>query len=390
MSTEPTSGQLSRRAFLAAAATGVGTVAFGGVDARALADAGLSGFRVPLDSTPHERTWMAWPDSRAIWGSALAGAQADIALVARTIANYEPVVMCANRGSVAGASAACGSGVRVIGEIPVDDCWMRDTGPIFRINRGGRLDAVGLNFNGWGHKQSHARDALVARRVAGYVGVPLTRAGFVSEGGAIETDGHGTLMATRSSIINRNRNPNRTELGLTASMCAAYGASTVIWFAGIVGQDITDDHVDGTSRFIATGRAIVQYPALAGDHNVWSEDERRQYEVLATSIDARGAPIDVRKLTGPVWRKIRQHRDSGFVDDYVNYYVCNGAVITAQFGDAHADAAARQTLAATFPGRTIEQLNIDNLGNGGGGIHCVTQQQPRVRQARAQTRPSKH
>ncbi|MBV9534262.1 MAG: agmatine deiminase family protein [Solirubrobacterales bacterium] len=322
---------------------------------------------------------MAWPDSGAIWGSALEGAQADIALIARTIANYEPVVMCANRDSVAEARAACGSAVRVIGEIPVDDCWMRDTGPIFRVNRAGRMDAVGLNFNGWGHKQTHANDVLVAGRVAAYVGVAFTRAGFVSEGGAIETDGHGTLMATRSSIINRNRNPGKSELQLTAAMCAAYGASTVIWFAGIVGHDITDDHVDGTSRFVATGRAIVQYPALASDHNIWSEDERRQYEILRSSTDARGAPIKVNKLAGPVWRKIRQHRDAGFVDAYVNYYVCNGAVITAQFGDAHADAAAWQTLAATFPGRAIEQLNIDHLGNGGGGIHCVTQQQPRLR-----------
>ncbi len=379
MTPGPTSGRLSRRALLAAAASGVGAVALAGVEGRAGANAGRSGFRVPLDSAPHERTWMAWPDSRAIWGSALAGAQADIASVARTIANYEPVVMCANRHSAAHARAACGSAVRVIDEIPVDDCWMRDTGPVFRVNTSGSLDAVGLNFNGWGHKQTHARDALVARRVAAHVGVPFTRAGFVSEGGAIETDGHGTLMATRSSIINANRNPGKSELQVTAAMCAAYGASKVIWFAGILGQDITDDHVDGTSRFTAAGRAIVQYPALASDHNIWSEDERRQYHILSTSTDARGTPIGVRKLTGPVWRKIRQHRDPGFVDDYVNYYVCNGAVITAQFGDARADAAARQTLSATFPGRAIEQLNIDNLGTGGGGIHCVTQQQPRVR-----------
>ena len=321
---------------------------------------------------------MAWPDSRAIWGSALAGAQANIALVARTIASYEPVVMCANRDSVARARAGCGSAVQILDEVPVDDCWMRDTGPIFRVNGAGGLDAIGLNFNGWGHKQTHARDALVARRVAAHLGVPFTGAGLVSEGGAIETDGHGTLMATRSSIINPHRNPGRTEAQLTAAMCVAYGASRVIWFAGLVGQDITDDHVDGTSRFAAEGRAIVQYPALAGDHNMWSDDERHQYQILSRSTDAQGAPIKVRKLTGPIWHKIRQHRDPGFVDDYVNYYVCNGAVITAQFGDTHADAAARETLATTFPGRAIEQLNIDHLGNGGGGIHCVTQQQPRT------------
>ena len=228
MTSGPTSGRLSRREFFAAAAAGIGSVGFAVVEARASADAGRSSFRVPLDSTAHERTWMAWPDSKAIWGSALAGAQANIALVARTIANYEPVVMCANRDSVASATAACGSAFQVIGEIPVDDCWMRDTGPIFRVDAAGGLDAVGLNFNGWGHKQTHAKDALVARRVAAHAGVPFTHAGLVSEGGAIETDGHRTLMATRSSIINPNRNPGKMgRRGLSRE--AARSSNTPRW-----------------------------------------------------------------------------------------------------------------------------------------------------------------
>ena len=189
MTSGPTSGRLSRRAFLAAAAAGVGSVAFAVVEARASAEAGRSSFRVQRDSRAHKRTWMAWPDSKAIWGPQLAGMQANIALIARTIANYEPVFMLANSRSVSEARAACGSGVHVIGAIPINDCWMRDTGPIFRINSAGSLDAVGLNFNGWGNKQTHANDALVAQRVAAYLGAPFTRAGLVSEGGAIETDG---------------------------------------------------------------------------------------------------------------------------------------------------------------------------------------------------------
>ena len=208
---------------------------------------------------------MAWPDSKAIWGSALSGAQANIALVARTIATYEPVVICANRDSVAKARAAWGSAVQVIDEIPVDDCWMRDTGPIFRVNATGSLDAVGLNFNGWGHKQTHAKDALVARRVAAYVGVPFTPAGFVSEGGAIETDGHGTLMATRSSIINPNRNPGKTEVQLTAAMCSAYSASKVIWFAGIrakTSPTTTSTGHRGSSRQAARSSNTPRRPAI--------------------------------------------------------------------------------------------------------------------------------
>ena len=332
-------------------------------------------FSVPLDSVPHARTWMAWPDSRSIWGGRLSGVQSNIALVARSIAKYEPVIVCANSVSVANAQSMCGSSVTVIGTIPVNDCWMRDTGPIFRVNGAGGLDAVGLNFNGWGNDQVHNHDALVARRVAAYVGVPFTAAGLVSEGGAIETDGSGTLMATESSIINPNRNPGMTQAQIEAAMYAAYGASKVIWFPGIVGRDITDDHVDATSRFTAPGAGLVQWPQTAAT-DIWSKDERQQYQILSTSTDAQGVAMNVSKLLGPDYNEIRQ-TNPDFVGSYANYYVCNGAVISAQFGDADYDAAAKATLAKIFPGRVIEQLNIDDLGLGGGGIHCVTQPQPK-------------
>jgi agmatine deiminase len=333
-------------------------------------------FRVPPDAEPHTRTWMAWPDSTAIWGRQLAGVQADIAAIAKTIAKYEPVVMCANAVAVRSAQAACGANVTVIGSIPVDDCWLRDSGPIFRTRSNGGLDAVGLNFNGWGGKQEHFQDAQVAKRIAAHVGVPFTPAGFVGEGGAIEADGRATLMATRSSLVNDNRNPGLATADVEAAMLEAYGATKVIWFAGITGHDITDDHVDATSRFTGSATALVQYPRPS-DTDIWADDERRQYATLASATDASGDAIEVTALHGPDFTKIRRSGDPNFVDSYANYYVCNGAVICAQFGDRAADAAARATLRQVFPGRVIEQLNIDHLGAGGGGIHCVTQQQPR-------------
>ncbi|MFF4849321.1 agmatine/peptidylarginine deiminase [Streptomyces sp. NPDC001194] len=373
---------LDRRGFLAAAglaAAGAALAAAGGEafaaarpSARSAAAAG--GFAVPLDTVRHTRTWMAWPDSSAIWGRKLAGVQANIALIAKTIAKYEPVVMCANSASVSKAKSACGPAVTVIGSIPVDDCWMRDSGPVFRTNGAGGLDTVGLNFNGWGNQQTHAKDSLVAGRIAAYVGVPFTTASFVGEGGAVETDGAGTLMATRSSIINPDRNPGLTQSQIEAAMCGAFGASKVIWFKGVLGRDITDDHVDATSRFLAPGQGLVQMP-LASDTDPWSNDARQQYQILSTSTGAQGGPISVTKLQGPDYNLIRS-TDPNFVGAYANYYVCNGAVIAPQFGDSRADAGAKSTLQRLFPGRTVEQLNIDSLGAGGGGIHCVTQQQP--------------
>ncbi|MFJ8013708.1 agmatine/peptidylarginine deiminase [Streptomyces sp. NPDC096339] len=376
----PAGGALGRRGFLTAAALAAAGAALATSEgaARAASRIGLAAsagtFAVPAEDVRHTRTWMAWPDSTAIWRGKLSGVQGNIALIAKTIAKYEPVVMCANPASADKARSMCGPTVTVITSIAVDDCWMRDTGPVFRTNGAGGLDAVALNFNGWGNRQTHSRDELVAEKIAAYTGVPITYADLVAEGGAIEQDGAGTLMATRSSIINRNRNPGMSQAQIEAAMRSAYGASKVIWFDGVVGQDITDDHVDATSRFLAPGRAVVQMP-LATDTDAYAKDARQQYQILSTSKTATGTPMAVTKLQGPDYYKIRS-ADPNFVAAYANYYVCNGAVISSQFGDASADAAAKAALVQLFPGRTVVQLNTDYLGAGGGGIHCVTQQQP--------------
>ncbi|MEU3407367.1 agmatine deiminase family protein [Streptomyces sp. NPDC006670] len=378
----PEGAALGRRGFLtAAAATGIAAAAGLAASERparaasaAPRPAAAGTFRVPAEDVRHTRTWMAFPDSGSIWGGTLSGVQADIALIARTIAKYEPVHLCANSASAARALSLAGPTVTVITSIPVDDCWMRDSGPVFRTDGAGGLDAVGLNFNGWGDKQTHARDALVAGRIAAYAGVPFTAAGVVGEGGAVEQDGAGTLMATRSSLVNKNRNPGLSQAQIETALRTAYGASKVIWFDGVTGQDITDDHVDATSRFLASGRAVVQMP-LATDTDAYAKDARQQYQALSAATAADGTRMAVERIQGPDYDKIRStNRD--FLASYANYYLCNGAVISAHFGDTRADTAARATLARLYPGRTVEQLNIDRLGTGGGGIHCVTQQQP--------------
>ncbi|MFE7190303.1 agmatine/peptidylarginine deiminase [Kitasatospora sp. NPDC057595] len=380
---KPLDRNLGRRRFLAATGLAVAGAALAGAAGgpaqaaarRTAAAQAAAGFRVPLDTARHTRTWMAWPDSSTIWRGRLAAVQANIALIAKTVAKYEPVTVCANPASVAKARSMCGSAVTVIGDIPVDDCWMRDTGPVFRTDGAGGLDTIGLNFNGWGnHQNPHGNDALVARRLAAHLGLPFTAAGLVAEGGGVETDAAGTLMATRSSVLNANRNPGMSQAQAEAALCAAFGASKVIWFPGIAGQDITDDHVDATSRFTGGGAAVVQRP-VASDTDVWAEDQRQQYRALTAATGAQGTPFAVSQIQGPDYNLIRS-TDPNFVGSYANYYLCNGAVISAQFGDTRADGAARATLARLFPGRTVEQLNIDALAAGGGGIHCVTQQQP--------------
>jgi agmatine deiminase len=377
-------GNLSRRTFLAragiAAAAGVAGLAATGTSLGAMTTrlaSSTAAFWVPGEASPHKRTWMAWPSNLTIWGShLLPGVQDNIALIAKTIAKYEPVIMCAD-GAVAASVAMtkCGPTVQVISSIPVDDCWMADTAPQFRINGLGGMDAVGLNFNGWGNRQTHAKDALVAQRIATYLGLPFTAASFVGEGGAIQADGDGTVMATESSLVNSNRNGSKTKAQIEASVLAAYGASKMIWFPGIYNKDITDDHVDATSIFIRPGVTMDEYP-LAAETSIWANDERQQYDLLGTSTDAKGRAFARTKLVNPDVTKIRQRNSKTIVDAYANYHVVNGAVIAANFGDAAADAAAKVVLANAYPGRVIEMLNIDNLALGGGGIHCVTAGEP--------------
>ncbi|MEU6170488.1 agmatine deiminase family protein [Streptantibioticus parmotrematis] len=331
--------------------------------------------RVEADDVPHARTWMSWPASRSIWGRQLDGVQQDIALIARTVARFEPVTMCApDEHAAVVARSLCGRQVEVISSIPTDDLWMRDTCAVFRRTPQGALSTVGLNFNGWGRKQAHSRDAAVAGAVGAREGLPFEAAAFVGEAGAIETDGDGTVMATESSLVNRNRNRGAGRDEIERAVLDAYGAERMIWTPGIKGRDITDDHIDVTSRFVRPGVVMVQV-APPDRNDVWARDSREQFDVLSRATDARGRRLQMIRIEGP--GQVRS-RKSAFVDSYLNFHLVNGAVITAQFGDVVKDEEARQALAGTFPDREVVQLDVDRLMAGGGGIHCSTMQQPRA------------
>ncbi|MEU4955496.1 agmatine deiminase family protein [Streptomyces lavendulae] len=368
----------SRRGVLGAVGLGAAGVALGGAaltSASASPAARPGGVRpqVPADDVPHARTWMSWPSRKSVWGRQLSGVQEDIALIARTIAEFEPVVMCVpDDYSARQARPLCGPQVEVTTTIPTDDLWMRDIAPVFRHDGNGGLDAVSLNFNGWGNKQVHTYDTRAAELVARRRGLRLTYADLVGEGGAVECDGDGTLMATESSLVNKNRNRGMSRDEIEDALLEAYGADKMIWLPGIRGKDITDDHVDVTSRFVRPGVVMVQLPPQ--DRNdEWARDAREQFAILSAATDARGRRLRVIRVDGP---DTVRSKSSTFVDSYLNFVLVNGGVITARFGDRSKDEAARQALAAAFPGREVVQLDVDRLMGGGGGIHCSTMHEP--------------
>lgn len=331
------------------------------------------GWRLPEEAHPHQATYMAWP-TRRIWGPDADGVRADIACIARTIAEFEPVALLADEREARAARRACGSGVEVV-PVPVDDLWMRDSGPVFVLGPDG-IAGVDLNFNGWGGKQEHGRDSRVARAVLDDERLTRIKAPITAEGGAIEGDGRGTLMVAESSLVNDNRNPGASRDDIERALKNLFGATTVIWVKGVKGKDITDYHIDALARFSEPGVVVLSTPAAHARPNEFTPAYRQARGVLERAVDARGKRLDVVELPEPA---DIGRRGKGFLACYVNYYVVNGGVVMPRFGDRKADSRAASVLRELYPGREVVAVPVDHLGEGGGGIHCSTQQLPKTR-----------
>lgn len=330
-------------------------------------------YEMPLESAPHTRTLMQWPVAVGVYGARdLAAVQSVIAAIANAIAEFEPVALLAAPGA-RGLDRARLSGAVEHWDIPTDDLWCRDSGPTFVRDAQGKLAVAHIRFNGWGNKQRHTHDGRIAAAVAARLGLPLIDSGVVGEQGGVEHDGAGTMLAHASCWVNDNRNPGLSADQIAARLGTALGASTMIWAPGVKGADITDYHIDSLARFVGPGRVLIQIGEQVDRDDPWSVAAHRTLAVLEGATDARGRKLEILRLPDPV--DIRS-ADPDFVSSYINYYVCNGAVIAPQFGDGRVDDRARETLSALYPGRKIVQLDIDPLGASGGGIHCATQQQP--------------
>lgn len=360
---------MHRRTFLSAT---LGAAAVHGV---AAAGPAPESWHVPEESQPHERTFMQWPVNRAVHDDAefLLELQRAIARIANAIVAFEPVVMLMDQVHVASARRLL-SGKVEIWDIPTDDLWCRDSGPLFATGTGGKLAVSHIRFNGWGGKQVHDNDGRIAARIAERLSIPILDHGLVGEAGGAESDGDGTVIAHASCWINPNRNAGSRE-DVTARLLKAYGARKMIWAPGVKGADITDYHIDALARFVRPGVVLMQMPDTIDPEDPWSRAAHQTHDILAAATDADGRALKLEIIPDAEVPRVKS-RD--FVASYVNYYVCNGAVIAAEFGDSESDAEARKALARLYPGRQIIVLNVDPIGEAGGGIHCATQQQPRI------------
>jgi agmatine deiminase len=309
---------------------------------------------------------MGWPCRADLWGETMDPARADYATVANAIAAFEPVTMIANAGAdAADARAACTAGVEIV-ELPLDDSWLRDCGPIYVVDDDGAgRTAVHFGFNAWGEKfPPWDRDAAVGRLIAEHLGDPVIEGGMVLEGGSILTDGAGTLLTTEQCLLNPNRNPSMSREEIEATLRDRLGAESFLWLGmGLLEDRDTDGHVDLIAAFTRPGEVLLQ---TVPEGNPNFANCQKNLTVLVSS------GVQVVELPYLPYATVAGETVAG---SYLNFYICNGGVIVPVAG-ADTDAAALEIIAGCYPGREVVAVPGLVLAYGGGGPHCITQQVP--------------
>jgi agmatine deiminase len=327
---------------------------------------------MPAEFSPHQATWMSWPTRESLWHGRLDEARDEWAATARTIAAFEPVTMVCTPGEAAQVRRRCGGGVEPL-ELPLDDSWLRDNGPIFVTNERGEVALVQFGFNSWGGKYlPYDDDARLPQALASHFGVRRYRAPFVLEGGSFFVDGEGTLLTTAQCLLHPNRNPSMSRDDIEEGLRSFLGVDVVIWLPhGLVEDRDTDGHVDGLAQYVRPGLVMLATAAGHNDPNAPRFDEDGR--TLRTARDARGRSFEV--LDGPVngWAELQGI--GPIVIPYMNHYLANGAVI-APVGDIPEDEAAIELLARAYPDREVVGVPGALISFGGGGPHCITQQVP--------------
>ncbi|MGV1015448.1 MAG: agmatine deiminase family protein, partial [Methyloceanibacter sp.] len=326
---------------------------------------------VPAEWAPQKAIWTAWPADLDEWNGDLDAPRRDVAAMVRALSETNAVRVLAN-GAEAEASAleALGRAAEIV-TARYGDIWLRDTGPIF-ARTGAGLVALRFKVNGWGGKFDLPGDDTVGNDIAGLAGVPVRHFNFILEGGAVEHDGEGTILTTRQTVLNANRN-GWTEAQAEAALRDAFGAAKIIWLDEGLKNDHTDGHIDTIARFVSPGRVVCQSPTGRDDPNADILDGIAR--ALDRATDAKSRRLEVIRIPSPglVLNDLGEPAPAS----HVNFVIANGVVVMPVYGTP-SETEARDALQAIFPTRTVIALPSRGLlgagGAGGGSFHCITLQ----------------
>ncbi|MCV7359131.1 agmatine deiminase family protein [Mycolicibacterium fluoranthenivorans] len=335
-------------------------------------------YLMPAEAAPQDRVWMAFPSAGYSLGDTESEhheARSTWAAVAHAIAEFEPVTMLVDPAELTAAKRYVSQSIEIV-EAPLNDAWMRDIGPTFVHAEDGSVAAVNWVFNGWGAQDwaRWDRDEKIGATVAELAGVPIVNSELVNEGGGIQVDGHGTVLVTETVQLDPGRNPGLGKAQVEAELARTIGATDVVWLPRGLTRDSqrfgTRGHVDIVAAITAPGRLLL---------HTQTADEHPDTMVCKEIRHALEDRFDIVDMPAPDTLTDAE----GYVDySYINHLVVNGGVIACSFGDPR-DADAAAILAEQYPGRTVVGVDARPLFERGGGIHCITQQQPSPNTERA-------
>jgi agmatine deiminase len=347
------------------------------------------GYRMPAEWEPHAATWIAWPHERSDWPGPgkleavrwvygevirhLAPGETVRILVQDEVAERQIRAMC-RKIDVAPDRVECF-------RVPTDRSWTRDSCPIFVRRDDGTVAAVGWRFNGWAKYPNHRLDAkvpaAVARRRRMSLFTPTAETGgrarrLVLEGGAIDVNGCGTLLATEECLVStvQERNPGLDRAGTERALRDWLGVRHVVWLGDGIAGDDTHGHVDDLARFVDPSTVVL---AMAEDpHDENFARLKDNHDRLSRATDQDGRPLRVVPLPMP---EPLFYEGCRLPASYANFYVGNAAVLVPTFNDP-ADRRALATVTTMFPARRVVGIHAVDLVLGLGTIHCMTQQEP--------------
>ncbi|BAQ18202.1 agmatine deiminase family protein [Methyloceanibacter caenitepidi] len=337
---------------------------------------------LPPEWAPQKAIWTAWPAAAEEWNGDLDTPRRDVAALVHALAPDNRVHLLVD-GLEARQSAE-----RAVGDVAdivpaaYGDIWLRDTGPLFATMRG-EPRALRFHTNGWGGKFSLPGDESVGDDIARLAGVATQAFDFVLEGGAIDHDGAGTILTTRQTLLNPNRN-GWSQADAEAVLQAALGARKILWIDEGLTGDHTDGHVDNIARFAGPGRIVIQEPAGPDDPNaaVFAAIARN----LDGATDADGRIIEVVSIPSP--GRVPNALGEISPASHLNFAIANGIVVVPVFG-TNTQAEALGRLQAVFPDRKVVGLPAAGLlgagDAGGGAFHCITREEPDFTRGRLTT-----
>ncbi|MAD97964.1 MAG: agmatine deiminase [Flavobacteriaceae bacterium] len=337
-------------------------------------------FTFPEESEPHEATWLQWPHHYQYGQTFRNRLDATWVTLTKELVSSEKVFIIAYDSAEKTRILSLLNAARFdlsnvyFKTYPTDDFWIRDNGPIYVRDQNNNLVVQDWGFNGWGNKAAYANCNAIPSKIAQDQNKRLIdlKAIMINEGGSVEMDGHGTLMACKSSILNSNRNAGMTQKEAEDIFKQYLGVTNFVWLEGQAGLEITDQHIDGFARFGNTNTIVTM-----------DTSDLLAYDVLQSDIDklyaaknAQGQPYNFLKLPLTQNDVVTEYgQNLGYKGSYCNYYIANTKVLVPTYNDPN-DAVALQKLQTLYPNRTVVGIDCRNLYANGGMIHCVTQQQP--------------